>query len=106
MPVAASFGEAPDREVARTSLGIPPDAFVALLVGGVWGIGDLEGAATCALEAGAYTVVVTGENAQLKRRLKRRFADEPGARILGWRDDMSVLMAAADRLVQNAGAMT
>lgn len=63
MPVASGFGDAPDREVARASLGIPADAFVALLVGGVWGIGDLEGAAACAVEAGAYTVVVTGENA-------------------------------------------
>lgn len=106
MPVAAGFGDAPDRGVARASLGIPGDAFVALLVGGVWGIGDLEGAAACALDAGAYTVVVTGENAQLKRRLRRRFADEHGARILGWRDDMPALMAAADRLVQNAGGMT
>ncbi len=35
MPVAAAFREAPDREVARASLGIPEDAFVALLVGGV-----------------------------------------------------------------------
>lgn len=106
MPVAAGFGEAPDREVARASLGIPSDAFVALLVGGVWGIGDLEGAAACAIDAGAYTVVVTGENAQLRRRLRRRFAGEPRAHILGWRDDMPVLMAAADRLVQNAGGMT
>lgn len=106
MPVAAGFGEAPDREVARAALGVPSDAFVALLVGGVWGIGDLEGAAACALEAGTVAVVVTGENARLRRRLERRFAGDPGARILGWRDDMPALMAAADCLVQNAGGMT
>lgn len=106
IPVAAGFGGAPDRQVARATLGLPSDAFVALLVGGVWGIGDLEGAAACALEAGAHTVVVTGENARLMRRLERRFAREPRARILGWRDDMPALMAAADCMLQNAGGMT
>ena len=106
MPVAEGFRRPPSKEVARAALGIPEETFVALLVGGVWGIGDLEGAAACALEAGAYTVVVTGENAPLKRRLERRFAGDPSARILGWRDDMPALMAAADCLVQNAGGMT
>lgn len=106
MPVAAGFRNAPDKEVARISLDIPPDAFVALLVGGVWGIGDLEGAAACAVESGAYTVVVTGENKRLKHRLEKRFNGVPNARILGWRDDMPLLMAAADCLVQNAGGMT
>ncbi|MBA2510844.1 MAG: glycosyltransferase [Rubrobacteraceae bacterium] len=106
MPVAPGFRDTPDREVARATLGIPEEAFVALLVGGVWGIGDLEGAAACALHSGAYTVVVTGENEKLKRRLEKRFAGVRGARILGWRDDMPRLMAAADCLVQNAGGMT
>lgn len=106
MPVAPGFRDAPDREVARASLGIPEDAFVALLVGGVWGIGDLDGAAACAVRSEAYTVVVTGENEVLRRRLERRFARVKEARILGWRDDMPVLMAAADCLVQNAGGMT
>ena len=106
MPVDPAFGNAPDREAARATLGIPKDAFVALLVGGVWGIGDLESAAACAVRSGAYTVVVTGENENLRRRLERRFTGVPQARILGWRDDMPVLMAAADCLVQNAGGMT
>lgn len=106
MPVARGFGDAPDREVARASLGIPEEAFVALLVGGVWGIGDLEGAAACAVRSGAYTVVVTGENEKLKRRLEMKFAEVGEARILGWRDDMPLLMAAADCLIQNAGGMT
>ena len=106
MPVAAGFADAPDRDAARGTLGLPSDAFVALLVGGVLGIGDLEGAAACALGSGALAMVVTGENAQLKRRLERRFVGQANARILGWRDDMPALMAAADCLVQNAGGMT
>jgi len=54
MPVAAGFWDAPDREVARAALGIPADAFVALLVGGVWGfVVELD-----ALQAGRAAVVI------------------------------------------------
>jgi hypothetical protein len=79
---------------------------VALVVGGAWGIGDLEGAARCAAESGAHTVVVTGTNAGLKARLEERFASEENVWVMGWRDDIPVLMTAADCLIQNAGGMT
>lgn len=106
MPVDPAFYQAPDRDEARTVLGVPAEAFVALVVGGAWGIGDLEGAARCGVEAGAYTVVVTGENTGLKARLEKRFAGQEGVRVLGWRDDLPTLMAASDCLIQNAGGMT
>jgi processive 1,2-diacylglycerol beta-glucosyltransferase len=106
MPVDPAFRAAPPRPEARKVLGLPRDAFVALVVGGVWGIGDLEGAARGALAAGACAVVVAGENEELRRRLAERFAGEERARVFGWRDDMPVLMAAADCLIQNAGGMT
>lgn len=106
MPAAPSFYSAPAREEARAILGLPPKAFVALVVGGAWGIGDLGEAAQCAANAGAYTVVVTGTNVKLKARLEERFESEEKVRILGWREDMPVFMAAADCLIQNAGGMT
>ena len=106
MPVAPAFRHAPSWEEARRVLSVPAEAFVALVVGGAWGIGDLEGAARCAVDAGAYTVVVTGENTGLKARLEKRFAGREDLRILGWRDDLPALMAASDCLIQNAGGMT
>jgi processive 1,2-diacylglycerol beta-glucosyltransferase len=106
IPVREDFRHVPTRDVARAQLGIPEDALVALTVGGVWEIGDLEAAAVCAVESGAYAVVVTGENQELKQRLEEGFSGTPNARILGWRSDMPVLMAAADCLLQNAGGMT
>jgi processive 1,2-diacylglycerol beta-glucosyltransferase len=106
MPVAPSFYAAPTREEARTGLGLPQGAFVALVTGGAWGVGDLEGAAQCAIESGAYVVVVTGENAELKARLEARFRSEENVWILGWRKDMPALMAAADCLIHSASAMT
>jgi len=104
MPVDPAFRSAPTRDAARTALGIPPGAFMVLVVGGAWGIGDLEGAARCAVRSGAYTVVVTGENTDLKDRLERAFGGD--ALVLGWTDQMPALMSAADCLIQNAGGMT
>ena len=106
MPVDPAVHAAPSRKETRASLGIPPEAFVALVVGGAWGIGDLEGAARCAVEAGAYTVVVTGENTGLKARLEKKFAGRKDVLVLGWREDLPALMAASDCLIQNAGGMT
>jgi UDP-N-acetylglucosamine:LPS N-acetylglucosamine transferase len=106
MPTAPSFYSAPTRDEARETLGVPPEAFVALVAGGAWGVGDLEGATRCAAESGAYTVVMTGENAELKDQLEKRFGHKENVRVLGWREDVPVLMAAADCLIQNAGGMT
>lgn len=106
MPVAPGFHAAPTRDEARAALGLPPETFVALIVGGAWGIGDLGRAARCAVESGSHTIVVTGNNVQLKVRLEERFRHQENVRILGWREDMPVLMAAADCLIQNAGGMT
>ena len=106
LPVPDGFHSAPTRDNARAILGLEQKAFVALVVGGAWGIGDLERAAKCAAESGAHTVVVTGTNAGLRARLEERFASEENVWVMGWRDDIPVLMAAADCLIQNAGGMT
>lgn len=106
MPAAASFGKTSSREKARWTLKLPREAFVSLIVGGALGMGDLEAATRCAAQAGAYAVVVTGENDRLKTQLEATFASEEGVRVLGWSKDMPTLMAAADCLIQNAGGMT
>ncbi|HET7479592.1 MAG TPA: glycosyltransferase [Rubrobacteraceae bacterium] len=106
MPVAPAFRSALPHDEARAALDIPQSAFVALVVGGAWGIGDLEGAARRAAEAGVYAVVVTGENSDLKERLEKSFEREENVRILGWSKDLPALMSAADCMIQNAGGMT
>ncbi len=106
MPVAPAFYSAPARSEARSILGLYDEAFVVLVVGGTWGIGDLGSAARCAAESGAYTIVVTGNNTDLKARLEESLGSRYNVQILGWTKDMPVLMAAADCLLQNAGGMT
>jgi processive 1,2-diacylglycerol beta-glucosyltransferase len=106
LPVAPKFGFAPTREVAREILGLPQETLVALIVGGAWGIGDLGGAARRVAESGAYAIIVTGNNVRLKNRLEEEFGSNENVRVLGWREDVPVLMAASDCLIQNAGGMT
>lgn len=106
LPVAPAFQEAPDREEARTMLGLPKEGFVVLVVGGAWGIGNLGEAARCAAGENCRTIVVTGSNTSLRKRLAAEFSCEENVLILGWRDDLPILMAAADCMIQNAGGMT
>jgi UDP-N-acetylglucosamine:LPS N-acetylglucosamine transferase len=106
-PLAPAFAALPpDRAAARRALGIPEDAFVALVTGGAWGVGALAEAVELVVSTGAFAVVVTGRNTRLRARLERRFHGYPNALILGWVNDMPQLMAAADCLIQNAGGVT
>lgn len=106
MPVDPSFDNLPPKSIARTKLGIPQAAFVALVAGGAWGIGDIRGAAEHAAAAGAFTIVVTGKNVGLKKHLEACLGNTPNIKILGWTDNMPDLMAASDCLIQNAGGVT
>lgn len=106
-PLAPAFAALPpDRAASRRALGIPEDAFVALVTGGAWGVGALAEAVDLVVSTGAFAVVVTGRNTRLRARLERRFHGCPNALILGWVNDMPQLMAAADCLIQNAGGVT
>lgn len=105
-PINQRFKSTIGRDEARARFGLPPDAVVPLIVGGAWGVGDLEGAAECAVNAGTSPVIVAGRNEELKTRLEARFGGNPNVRILGWTAEMPALMAAADCLVQNAGGVT
>lgn len=106
MPIPPAFSQVPDRAVARQQLGLPLDRFIALVAGGAWGVGDLEPAVRAAVRAGAFPVTVAGNNRAFRQRLELHFPDSDVARIIGWTDEMPLLMAAADCLIQNAGGMT
>ena len=90
------------REAARDRYGLAgADKPPALLLGGSWGVGDIEQTAHDLAASGAVTpVVVCGHNKVLRGRL--RAAGFP--HVFGWVGDMPTLMAACDVMVQNAGA--
>lgn len=102
--VAQAFREGlADKAEARSQLGIPADAEVVLVVAGSWGVGKLESTFdTLAATGRFFPVAACGKNERLRRRLSQR----PGGMAIGWTDQMPLLMAAADVVVQNAGGLT
>jgi monogalactosyldiacylglycerol (MGDG) synthase/glycosyl transferase family 1 len=91
------------REAVRDELGLPRTAPVALISAGSLGMGDIPRTVRDLLAHPRLRVVVLcGRNTRLRRRLGR---DERVV-ALGWRDDVSDLMAASDVLVHNAGGLS
>lgn len=79
------------------------DRPAALVVGGSCGVGELHASALDLLATGLVTpVVACGSNDRLREQLEA----VPGVVALGWRTDMTSLVAAASCVVQNAGGMT
>jgi UDP-N-acetylglucosamine:LPS N-acetylglucosamine transferase len=87
----------------RARLGLPATAPVVLLSAGSLGMGSVPETVDAVLQhPEAWTVVLCGRNARLRRRLtgRRRVV------ALGWRDDVPELMSVADVLVHNAGGLS
>lgn len=104
-PLVAAAFRATDRGAARAqlerSLGLGPDARIALVVLGSLGVGDVRGAVAALKAAGMLPIVLCGRNERLRRSLR----GIPGSEALGWRDDVPVLVAGADLVVHNAGGL-
>src|SRR5207302_5102411 len=95
------------RAEARRALGLPQGGPVALVSGGGWGVGDVEGAVEAALRVPELTVVcLSGKNEVLHARLEHVFGSEPRVRIVPFTDRMSELLAAADVLVDSSVGVT
>jgi len=101
------FSRPCDRAVARASLGLPAEGKVVLVSGGGWGVGDLEGAIEAALALAEVKVVacLCGRNDELRTRLAERFTDRR-VRLVGFTEQMSEWLAAADALVHSTGGLT
>ncbi|HKS49183.1 MAG TPA: glycosyltransferase [Amycolatopsis sp.] len=97
-----------DSEAARTRLGLPSGAFIALVSCGSLGFGDVEDAAKELLGAhpDVVPVVVCGRNERLRQRLRPLAERESRLRLLGWTDEMATYTIAADVVVTNAGGAT
>jgi UDP-N-acetylglucosamine:LPS N-acetylglucosamine transferase len=106
-PVRAAFRPG-DRDTARQRLGLPLDAFVALVSCGSLGFGDAGTTAAELLAAhpAVVPVVVCGRNEALQRKLRQFAEHEPRLHVLGWTDRMPEFTLAADVVVTNAGGAT
>lgn len=89
-------------EDARRRLGLRGSPLI-LICGGGWGVGDLAGTVSVALERPECgVVVIAGRNDAVRRSLEERFAGQPRVRVLGFTNEMSELLAAADVFVTSS----
>ena len=80
-----------------------PNARLALVASGSWGVGDVLGGVRDLLaDTDFVPVVACGANSGLRRRVARI----PGAVALGWTNDMAGLMRACSVAVLNSGGLT
>ena len=106
-PISAEFLAPRTRRDAREALGVDAHARMVLVSGGGWGVGDLERAIELALADGETEVVcISGRNELAQKRLEARFAGNERVRVLGFTDQMSDWMAAADAMIHATAGLT
>jgi UDP-glucose 4-epimerase len=106
-PISRDFLMPRTRSDARQALDVPAHARLILVSGGGWGIGDLEGAIEAALAGDdAMVACITGRNEVAREKLEQRYADNERVRVLGFTDQMSDWMAAADAMVHSTAGLT
>lgn len=106
-PISREFLMPRTRSAAREALGVPVHARLVLVSGGGWGIGDLEGAIDAAL-SGEDTLVVciTGRNEAAREKLAHHYEGNQRVQVLGFTEEMSDWMAAADAMVHATAGLT
>jgi UDP-glucose 4-epimerase len=106
-PISSDFLMPRTRRDAREALDVPAHARMVLVSGGGWGIGDLEGAINTALsDEDTLVVCITGRNEVAREKLQQRFGDNEQVRVLGFTDQMSDWMAAADAMIHATAGLT
>ena len=107
IPIAAKFLSKPDPQAVRKSLGLRDDQPVLLVLSGGFGMGPV---AEILMELDKMprhlqTVVVTGRNEELRRKLAAQVHNHP-THILGFVTNMHELMAVADLILTKPGGLT
>jgi UDP-glucose 4-epimerase len=106
-PIARDFLMPRTRVAARETLDVPAHGRLVLVSGGGWGIGNLEGAIDAALsEEDTLVVCIAGRNDAAREKLEQRYANSERVRVLGFTEQMSDWMAAADAMVHSTAGLT
>jgi processive 1,2-diacylglycerol beta-glucosyltransferase len=105
-PVRSEFYDAPPQEQARAAMGVPPEAFCALVIDSGWGFGPLVDGVSALADAGVHVLAVAGRDRAIERRLKQLAGASPRITAFGFTDRVPELMAAADVVVALPGATT
>jgi UDP-N-acetylglucosamine:LPS N-acetylglucosamine transferase len=110
IPVDPKFLKAyPEKGALRKEMGLSPDKFTILIMGGAEGFGGIFGQVRALNELGKdfQVIVIAGRNAKLYKRLEReraRFKFQ--LKIYGFTWEVPKIMHASDLLITKAGPQT
>ncbi len=94
------------RRAIRSELGLKPDDFCVLMIGGGEGAGQLERQALATADLGfIHLLVVCGRNERLRSSLAERL-DSKWHKVYGYVDNVPDLMLASDVVVSKGGPQT
>jgi processive 1,2-diacylglycerol beta-glucosyltransferase len=107
IPIAAKFSLKPDPKVIRQSLGLRDDQPVLLVLSGGFGMGPVAEilAELDKVPQPLQTLVVTGRNEELRRKLATQTRKHP-THVLGFSTNMHELMAVASLIITKPGGLT
>jgi processive 1,2-diacylglycerol beta-glucosyltransferase len=107
IPIAAKFSSKPDAKTVRKQYGLRDDLPVLLVLSGGFGMGPVaEILAELDKTAAQFqTLVVTGRNEELRRKLATQDRKYP-THVLGFSTNMHELMAVADLIITKPGGLT
>ena len=107
IPIAAKFSSKPDAKAVRKQYGLRDDSPVLLVLSGGFGMGPVaEILAELDKADGQFqTLVVTGRNEELRRKLAAQDRKHP-THVLGFSTNMHELMAVADLIITKPGGLT
>lgn len=109
MPVQEAFYSIPDKNAAKTKLGISPEDTHLLIMCGSMGCGPLKKLAKYLIQntgPGCRITVVCGTNKGLHRALEKRYRSDTRINILGYVSDIPKWMDSADLLLSKPGGLS
>ncbi|MDR1075232.1 MAG: galactosyldiacylglycerol synthase [Xanthomonadaceae bacterium] len=109
IPVMPAFGFAPERAQCAKELGLDPERFTILLMGGGAGLGELDATAErlLTIDPDMQVIALAGRNADLLEKLQT-LAGKHSGRLSpqGFSDRVERLMACTDVVVTKPGGLT
>jgi processive 1,2-diacylglycerol beta-glucosyltransferase len=109
IPVRLSYGQHDSKERLREKLGLAPDTFVVLAMGGGSGIFDksfIEHLQSGIFPPHLQFIIVCGRNVKLLHRLHEVLGDRDNVMLTGFLEGIHEWMAAADVLITKPGGLT
>ncbi len=111
IPVEKSFLEHREKEVVLEELGLAPDKFTVLLMGGSFGAGNIKDTLKELLyiDRDFQILVITGRNETLKEKLEKSLEKnilDKNISIIGFTQNMNDILSAVDIIVSKPGGLT